>query len=69
MWTRSPRPGPISPSDFIILGFNGETPSALGDDPRFNYTYVNYVGKSTYQGLSRHRSRKPRPGQPGDVST
>jgi predicted esterase len=37
--------------DFIILGLNGETPSALGDDPRFNYTYVNYVGKSTYKGF------------------
>jgi predicted esterase len=37
--------------DFIILGFNGETPSNTGDDPRFNYTYVNYVGKSTYKGF------------------
>ncbi len=37
--------------DFIILGINGETPSDLGDDPRFNYTYVNYVGKSTYRGF------------------
>jgi predicted esterase len=37
--------------DFIILGLNGETPSALGADPRFNYTYVNYVGKSTYKGF------------------
>jgi predicted esterase len=36
--------------DFIILGLNGETPSALGDDLRFNYTYVNYVGKSTFKG-------------------
>jgi predicted esterase len=37
--------------EFIILGFNGETPSNTGDDPRFNYTYVNYVGKSTYKGF------------------
>jgi len=36
--------------DFILLGINGETPSNLGDDPRFNYTYVNYVGRSTYKG-------------------
>ena len=52
--------------DFIILGINGETPSNTGDDPHFNYTYVNYVGRSTLQGLSRHRPRKPRTGQPGD---
>jgi predicted esterase len=36
--------------DFILLGINGETPSNIGDDPRFNYTYVNYVGRSTYKG-------------------
>ena len=37
--------------DFIILGINGEMPSALGDDPRFNYSYVNYVGRSTFKGF------------------
>ena len=37
--------------DFIILGINGETPVRLGDDPRFNYTYVNYVGNSTFKGF------------------
>ena len=37
--------------DFIILGINGETPSNIGDDPQFNYTYVNYVGKSTFRGF------------------
>ncbi len=37
--------------DFIILGINGETPSDIGEDPRFNYTYVNYVGKSTFKGF------------------
>jgi predicted esterase len=37
--------------EFILLGINGETPSALGDEPRFNYTYVNYVGRSTFNGF------------------
>ena len=39
--------------DYILLGINGETPSRLsGDDgPAFNYTYVNFVGKSTYGGF------------------
>ncbi len=37
--------------DFILLGINGETPSNVGDDPRFNYSYVNYVGRSTYKGF------------------
>ena len=37
--------------DYLILGLNGEVPSNLGDDPRFNYTYVNYMGRSTYRGF------------------
>ena len=37
--------------NFIILGINGEMPSELGNDPRFNYTYVNYVGRSTFKGF------------------
>jgi predicted esterase len=37
--------------DYIVLGINGETPSHLGDEPRFNYTYVNYMGRSTYKGF------------------
>ncbi len=37
--------------DYILLGINGETPSSLGDEPQFNYTYVNYVGRSTYKGF------------------
>jgi predicted esterase len=37
--------------DFILLGINGEMPSNIGDDPRFNYSYVNYVGHSTYKGF------------------
>ncbi len=38
--------------DYLILGLNGEVPSNLGDDPRFNYTYVNYMGRSTYKGYA-----------------
>ncbi len=37
--------------DYILLGINGETPSNLGDKPQFNYTYVNYVGRSTFKGF------------------
>jgi predicted esterase len=37
--------------DYWILGINGETPSDIGEDPRFNYTYVNFVGRSTYGGF------------------
>jgi predicted esterase len=37
--------------DYIILGINGETPSRITDDPAFNYTYVNYVGRSTFKGF------------------
>jgi predicted esterase len=37
--------------EFILLGINGETPSDLGSEPRFNYSYVNYVGRSTFKGF------------------
>src|SRR5262249_23074359 len=37
--------------DYLLIGINGERPSALGDDPRFNYTYVSYVGRSTIKGF------------------
>ena len=37
--------------DYLILGLNGEIPSNLGDDPRFNFTYVNFMGRSTYKGF------------------
>lgn len=37
--------------DYILLGINGERPSNTGDDPRFNYTYVNFVGRSTLKGF------------------
>ncbi len=36
--------------DFILLGINGEIPSNITDDPRFNYSYVDYVGRSTFKG-------------------
>jgi predicted esterase len=37
--------------DYLLLGINGETPSAIGDDPQFNYTYINSVGRSTFKGF------------------
>ncbi len=37
--------------DFILVGINGETASAIGDDPRFNFSYVNFVGRSTFKGF------------------
>ena len=38
--------------DYILLGINGETPSNISaDNPAFNYTYVNYVGRSTFRGF------------------
>jgi predicted esterase len=36
--------------DYVILGINGEMPSDLSEEPRFNYSYVNYVGRSTHKG-------------------
>ena len=36
--------------DYLLIGINGEMPSATGDDPQFNYTYVNFVGRSTFKG-------------------
>jgi predicted esterase len=37
--------------DYLILGINGEVPSDLGEEPRFNFSYVNYMGRSTYKGF------------------
>jgi predicted esterase len=38
--------------DYILLGINGELPSNLSkDNPTFNYTYINYMGRSTYKGF------------------
>jgi hypothetical protein len=46
--------------DYIIIGINGEKPADIGSaggpgmgaakEPVFNYTYVSYVGKSTFKG-------------------
>lgn len=39
--------------DYLLIGINGETPSNVGgagDDPTFNYTYVDFVGRSTFKG-------------------
>ena len=53
--------------DYILLGINGETPSNISaDSPAFNYTYINYVGRSTFGGYPRDRPREPRPGPRGD---
>jgi predicted esterase len=37
--------------DYLIIGINGERPSAIGDDLQFNYTYVDFVGRSTFKGF------------------
>jgi len=41
--------------DYLLVGINGENRvaagGAAGGEPRFNYTYVNYVGRSTYKGF------------------
>jgi predicted esterase len=38
--------------DYIVLGVNGERPARIdAEDPAFNYSYVNYVGRSTFGGF------------------
>ena len=37
--------------EYLLIGINGERPSEMGKDPRFNYTYVSYVGRSTLKGF------------------
>jgi predicted esterase len=37
--------------DYLILGINGEVPSVLDEEPGFNYTYVNFMGRSRYGGF------------------
>jgi predicted esterase len=37
--------------EYLIIGINGEQPSDTGSDPKFNFTYINYVGKSTFKGF------------------
>jgi predicted esterase len=39
--------------DYLIIGINGETPSEIGGgnkEPAFNFSYVSYVGRSTFKG-------------------
>ena len=37
--------------DYILLGINGETPSNLSpENPQFNFTYMNFMGKSKLGG-------------------
>jgi len=45
--------------DYILLGINGERASSLGDEPQFNYTYVNYMGRSTYKGFPNTDRESP----------
>ena len=56
---------------YIVLGINGERPSRLGTSPRamnggekrvapaFNYTYVNWVGRSTHRGFPNTHRESP----------
>ncbi|MFO0960615.1 MAG: hypothetical protein U0800_24800 [Isosphaeraceae bacterium] len=38
--------------DFLLLGINGEIPSNIAaESPAFNYSYVNFVGRSTFKGF------------------
>jgi predicted esterase len=41
--------------DYLLLGINGEQQVAgaagPGKEPAYNYTYVNYVGRSTFKGF------------------
>ncbi len=38
--------------DYLLLGINGESPSRIDSEgPAFNYSYINFVGKSTYKGF------------------
>ncbi len=36
--------------DYLLIGINGERPSSIGKSPRFNFSYVSYVGRSTFKG-------------------
>jgi predicted esterase len=36
--------------EYFLVGINGELPSNTGDAPAFNFSYQNWMGKSTYQG-------------------
>jgi predicted esterase len=36
--------------DYLLIGINGERPSAIGEQPAFNFSYVSYVGRSKFKG-------------------
>ena len=40
-------------ADYVLIGIDGEWPAQKDPDgpPAFNYTYVNFVGKSKYKGF------------------
>ena len=40
-------------SDYVLIGIDGEWPAQKDPDgpPAFNYTYVNFVGRSKYKGF------------------
>lgn len=40
-------------ADYVLIGVDGEWPAQTDPDgpPAFNYTYVNFVGKSKYKGF------------------
>ena len=40
-------------SDYALIGIDGEWPNTVEPDgqPSFNYTYINFVGKSKYKGF------------------
>jgi predicted esterase len=40
-------------ADYVLIGIDGEWPNPIASDaaqPTYNYTYVNFVGKSKYKG-------------------
>ena len=37
--------------DYILIGINGERPASIGAEAVFNYTYVSFVGRSTFNGF------------------
>ena len=49
-------------SDYIVIGIDGEWPVAQKDPdaaPAYNYTYVNFVGKSKYTGYPNTDRESP----------
>ena len=48
-----PQVWPKLAADYVLIGISGEWPAARqpGGPLTFNYTYVNFVGKSTYKGF------------------